>query len=116
MAKWSSGQSGNPGGRPKGYGDLRELAREHTEEALQVLISVMQEETAPASARVSAAQHLLDRGWGRPEASINVTSPGRSWVDEVRAMQERLSSAEKQPPEATGSVPGPLQAKAALPS
>src|SRR3712207_4507150 len=67
MARFRKGQSGNPGGRPRSYGDLRELARAHTQTALDTLIRVMQDESAPASARVSAAAHLLDRGHGRPE-------------------------------------------------
>jgi hypothetical protein len=28
--RFEKGQSGNPGGRPKGYGDIRQLAPRHT--------------------------------------------------------------------------------------
>jgi hypothetical protein len=30
MAKFSAGQTGNPGGRPKGAVEVRDLARKHT--------------------------------------------------------------------------------------
>jgi predicted RNA-binding Zn ribbon-like protein len=70
MAKWQKGQSGNPGGRKRGFGDLRELARTHTVDAIGTLVQVMGDETAPHGARVSAAEALLDRGWGRPVMQI----------------------------------------------
>ena len=72
MARWAKGQSGNPGGRPRGVGDLRELARRHTGEAVQVLVTVMGDVSAAPSARVGAAQALLDRGWGRAPLSLEV--------------------------------------------
>jgi hypothetical protein len=68
--KWQPGTSGNPSGRPRGYGDLRELARTHTEEAVNVLVHVMRDVGAAPTARTSAASSLLDRGWGRPEQTI----------------------------------------------
>ncbi len=70
MAKWQKGQSGNPGGRKKGFGDLRELARTHTNDAVATLVTIMNDRTAPHGARVSAAESLLDRGWGRPVVQI----------------------------------------------
>ena len=45
---------------------IRSLARSHTETAVNVLVGIMQEPKAPPAARVSAAQVLLDRGWGKP--------------------------------------------------
>jgi len=67
------GQSGNPGGRPKlppEIVELRALARQHTTEAVQAIIAVMNDEEAPSSARVSAASEVLDRGWGRATATV----------------------------------------------
>lgn len=60
------GKSGNPGGRPKGTGKVRELAREHTEAAIKALVDSLADERL----KVSAAQALLDRGWGKPTQHI----------------------------------------------
>ena len=44
--------------------DLRSLARSHTELAVQTLAGIARNSTSD-QARVSAAQALLDRGWGK---------------------------------------------------
>lgn len=49
---------------------IKSLARAHTETALNVLAGIMRQEDAPPAARVSAAQALLDRGWGKPAQAI----------------------------------------------
>jgi hypothetical protein len=67
---WKPGVSGNPSGRPKIVGEIRALAREHTAAALKTLIEIAGDKKAPAAARVAAAAHLLDRGYGRPETKI----------------------------------------------
>jgi len=71
MAKWTKGESGNPGGRPKGLGDIREIARKHTDTAIETLVNVLGDPKANPSARVSAANALLDRGWGRPAQTLH---------------------------------------------
>lgn len=50
--------------------EIRSLARSHTESALKVLAGIMNEPEAPHAARVSAANSLLDRGWGKPTQPI----------------------------------------------
>jgi len=47
-------------------GAVRELARAHAKEALQVLIDVMANEEATDSTRVTAAIAVLDRACGKP--------------------------------------------------
>jgi len=73
MAKFVKGVSGNPGGRPAGVGEIREIAREHTGAAIRILVKVMKDQSAAPSARVGAATALLDRGWGRPAQTLNAT-------------------------------------------
>ena len=51
--------------------EIRSLARAHTAKAINVLAGIMEQETAPHAARVSAATALLDRGWGKPTQPVS---------------------------------------------
>ena len=50
---------------------LSDLAREHTREAIAALVTIMSGNGSEA-ARISAANALLDRGWGRPRQEMEV--------------------------------------------
>ena len=67
------GVSGNPGGRPKVLGDVQELARQRSPEAINTLATIMDDPKAPPAARVAAANSLLDRGYGKPTQPISQT-------------------------------------------
>jgi hypothetical protein len=54
----------------KSLTEIRSLARSHTESAINVLVGVMGQPDAPPAARVSAANSILDRGWGKPAQPI----------------------------------------------
>ena len=88
MAKWTKGESGNPGGRPTGYGEIREIARQHTDAAIDTLVTVMESQEASPSARVAAATALLDRAWGRPEQSLKA-SVGTSFTEALEKISEQ---------------------------
>lgn len=56
--------------------EIRSLARAHTASAIKTLAGIMNEKKAPAAARVSAAQALLDRGWGKAPQPIDGDGEG----------------------------------------
>ena len=68
---FKKGQSGNPGGRPKVAAEVKELARAHTGVAIETLVSIMTNTKSAPAARVSAANALLDRGYGKPPQHIS---------------------------------------------
>lgn len=53
-----------------GLNRVASYARGHTEKALNTLVKIMEDEEAPPTARVAAANSVLDRGWGKPVQTI----------------------------------------------
>ena len=51
--------------KSKAAAEIKTLARRHSKAAVKILAAIMNNEDGPATARVSAAQALLDRGWGK---------------------------------------------------
>lgn len=45
--------------------EIRSIARSHTRTAIRVLVGVMRSDDATPAVRVSAANAILDRGWGK---------------------------------------------------
>lgn len=93
------GQSGNPGGRPKAVlpdgRTLAELARDHTETAIETLISVMTNVEQPAAARVTAANSILDRGWGKaPQPIVGDDEADPIKLDVTGLTNEQLAALE----------------------
>ena len=50
--------------------EIRSLARSHTRSALNILVQVMRNKDSTPAARVSAANAILDRGWGKAIQAI----------------------------------------------
>ena len=63
------GQSANPGGRPSGVKELRELTRQYTHEAVAVLVKHLHDPDPRVA--LYAANSLLDRGYGRPSPAVD---------------------------------------------
>ena len=59
------------------------MARTHTAEALATLVTIMGNADAPATARVSAANAVLDRAWGKPRQDFELSGT----LDPVAAIQ-----------------------------
>lgn len=63
--------AGRPAGAVnKATDDIKVLARQYTAEALEALVAVVRESESDA-ARVSAANALLDRGYGKPSQVLS---------------------------------------------
>ncbi len=80
--KFQKGRSGNPGGRPKDLGDVRELAKQHTAKAIERLVHWLESDNAKAS--VAAASALLDRAWGKPPQALTGDDGGPVKIIMVR--------------------------------
>jgi Family of unknown function (DUF5681) len=90
------GKSGNPLGRPKEDKTIRDLARAHTADAIETLISIAKNPKASDSARVQASTALLDRGWGKP-VQYNENHNTGSYTDfliEIAAEEEKREAEE----------------------
>jgi hypothetical protein len=72
--RWTKGMpSPNPKGRPKQpktVKEVRELARQHTVQMVEVLARVASNPKSPPAARQAAASSLLDRAWGKPQGDF----------------------------------------------
>jgi hypothetical protein len=84
------GQSGNPGGRPKDEYRVADLARSYTLEAIDTLVELMRD-GKDERVRGTAAQALLDRGWGKAKVEV-VNSAEGSYLDVLRAVNEGMLS------------------------
>jgi hypothetical protein len=70
---FKKGQSGNPGGRKPALPiDLIALCRADTRESVETLIEIRKDKDAPHSARVKAAETIINRGWGTAPQTIKV--------------------------------------------
>jgi hypothetical protein len=61
---------------PKMLTSIRSLARTHTRTAISVLVKIMRSEDATPAARVSAANAILDRGWGKATQPVGNSEDG----------------------------------------
>ncbi|MBR1301070.1 hypothetical protein JQ605_30210 [Bradyrhizobium sp. AUGA SZCCT0042] len=68
----------------KPLADIRSLARSQTKTAINVLVKIMHSKDATPAARVSAANAVLDRGWGK------AAQPSESGNDGSNKPPERI--------------------------
>jgi hypothetical protein len=61
----------------KSLTEIRSLARSHTRTAVNVLVGIMRSKDATAAARVSAANAVLYRGWGKATQPLESGDDGK---------------------------------------
>ena len=67
------GQSGNPGGSPKGLARrVRELVGDQGEAIAEFMFEVMNDESARRADRIDAGRWLADRGFGRAPVQTEI--------------------------------------------
>jgi hypothetical protein len=102
---FKKGQSGNPGGRPKKTEEERTLeamCRERTPEALHAILRIMAG-SKQDRAKLAAAQYVLDRAWGKPKESVELSGADGGPIET------------KQTLDVSGLSPDQLRALASIP-
>lgn len=105
--RFKPGQSGNPGGRPKGLArTTRELLGDDGLAIVEFWAHVMADEGARTPDRLEASRLLAERGWGKPptyepiEAADQESLPQEQVDEAVRRFEAevvRLAARREQP-------------------
>ena len=87
--RFVAGQSGNAGGRPRDEHKVSELARSYTTEAIDTFVGLMRH-AKDDRVRGTAAQALLERGWGKPRVEVATThkSNSESFIEVLQEVAE----------------------------
>lgn len=89
------GQSGNPNGRPKTtpeQKDALQAIRDLAPDAARTLSEILHSEEASAKDKLRAVGMILERTYGKPEATINVNDPQRESLDDLRKLVEGIKA------------------------
>ena len=85
------GHTGNAGGRPKDEHRVAELARTYTTEAIDTLVDLMRN-AKDDRVRGTAAQALLDRGWGKAKVEVVTAEEPDTYLAALQAVSERVKA------------------------
>ena len=72
---WVKGRSANPGGRPRGFEDIAQRARDLGPLAIERLGEILRDPKSKDGAVIRAAELLLERGYGKAPA-FHTNDPG----------------------------------------
>jgi hypothetical protein len=116
--RWQPGQSGNPAGRPKRGESLAEIVRRSVDphELVDTLLSIARSVGAKSSDRIAAVGLIMDRGWGKPLAQVEVTARQELVEPELASRLDDLSPEQLEALFALGIVPSPAGQLLMIPS
>jgi len=106
LGRFKPGYSGNAGGRPKDEHKVAQLARSFTLEAIDTLVGLMRN-GKDERIKGTAAQALLDRGWGKPRVEVVTNEQPDSYITALRAVSARLDASEQSQITSTVQAPAP---------
>ena len=86
---WAKGQSGNPGGRPKGTAEIAELCRELLPAGVKRLAEII-EKSDNETAVIRALEVAFERGLGKPIQPIDTNAS----IDSLFSADEREALAD----------------------
>ena len=91
LGQFQKGHSGNAGGRPRDEHKVSELARSYTTEAIDTLVDLMRHGNDDR-VRGTAAQALLERGWGKPRVEVATMhkSNSESFIEALQEVAEKI--------------------------
>jgi hypothetical protein len=95
---WPPGVSGNPSGRAKGVGEIRELARQYVPAALAKIAALVNSEDEKVA--LAASVEILNRVFGRPVQAVetetvrwDMASLQHLYLEAVKLSNERANAA-----------------------
>tara|TARA_B100001971_G_C17678565_1_gene281154 strand:+ start:62 stop:397 length:336 start_codon:yes stop_codon:yes gene_type:complete len=86
--------SPNPSGRSKASKRISELAKAYTNDSLKALSEIVNSKTASDTARVRAANSLLDRAYGRPVQQNENVNVGVNYLDYLDMLAKETTEEE----------------------
>ena len=75
--------------------EISRLAKTRAPEAIQVLSDIMMDKNEPGSTRINAANAILDRGYGRPKARLDVSGSidvNASHLHAIKVLAEQVTA------------------------
>ncbi len=75
--------------------EISRLAKTRAPEAIQVLTDIMLDKNEPGSTRITAANAILDRGYGRPKSRLDVSGTidvNASHLHAIKVLAEQVTA------------------------
>lgn len=82
--------------------EIRSVARSHTRTAINVLAGIMRSKDATPAARVSAANSILDRGWGKAAQPLHSGDDPLTMIQRIERVIVHPEGASEQVPDSEG--------------